>query len=158
MQRWRGRPALNSKEKIHWDQIIPVSGEVLIYYHSGPSSTLHLKWRAPYRQWRMEDKGGMSIKNKKVYKKEILMTIHTKNSNSPAYSFYLRQGTLPMNGKGTEGWVSPDVKEQPSCWTQPVCNFLLNHKNENSSLQKSRPLNFLLTAVSGFFNLLSSWA
>lgn len=46
----------------------------------------------------MEDKGGISIK-KKVYKKEVLMTIHTKNSNAPAYSFYLRPATLPVNGK-----------------------------------------------------------
>lgn len=83
------------------------------------------------------------------------MTIHTKNSNISACSFYLRPATLPMNGKWTEGWVSPDVEQHSSCWIQPVCNFLLNHQNENANLQINRPLNFLLTAASGFFNLLS---
>lgn len=89
--------------------------------------------------------------------KKVLMTIHTKNSDFSAFSFHLRLATLPMNGKGTEGRVSPDAEEHSSCW-QPVCNFLLNQQNENADLQKNRPLNFLLTAVSGFFNLLSSWA
>lgn len=55
--------------------------------------------------------------------------------------------------------VSPDVKSIPAAEHNLLAIFYSTTRmKENSNLQENRPLNFLLTAVSGFFHLLSSWA
>lgn len=90
--------------------------------------------------------------------KEILMTTHTKNSDISACSLHLSLRPFQWMGMKRR-LVSPDVKSIPAAEPNLLAIFYSTTRmKENSNLQKNRPLNFLLTAVSGFFHLLSSWA
>lgn len=94
---------------------------------------------------------------KTLYKK-VLLTIHTENSNISACSFHLRLATLPLMGNEQKAGSTQMWKNIPAAEHNLFAIFYSTTRMKTQTFRKNRPLNFLLTAVSGFFNLLSSWA